>query len=199
MWPGRHGLPQVPQFCGSLRRFLQIPLQSVCPDGQAQNPFWQVMPPVHTLPQKPQLAGLLLRFTHALPHCVNPTSHCQLHIPPVQVAVELGGPEQTCPHAPQLARSLLRFTHALPHCVKPGLQENPHWECSALVVQVRVEFGGPVGQALPHPPQLSGSFQISAQFPAQQVSKPPMTKGLQHVPPQEQLPVQQHSPGGQHV
>jgi hypothetical protein len=75
-------LPQLPQFCGSVSRFLQIPLQSVSPVGQAQVPFWHVFPPVHTCPQLPQFCGSVSRFLHT------PLQHNPV--------------EQMVPHAPQL-------------------------------------------------------------------------------------------------
>ena len=80
-------MPQLPQFWESVRRFLHVPLQLVCPGGQVHAPFWHAKVGGPALPQLPQFCGSLVRLVHAPLHQVWP----------------LG---QALPQAPQFAGSL---------------------------------------------------------------------------------------------
>src|SRR5215208_417400 len=66
-------MPQPPQLAGSVLVSTHVPPQSVCPDGHAHDPPWQVVPPEQILPQEPQLLLSELRSTHpAGGHLVSP-------------------------------------------------------------------------------------------------------------------------------
>ena len=79
--------PQPPQFCASVLRLRQVPLQSVSPDGQTQTPPAQIFPPVQTLPQLPQFWASALMSRQVPPQHRQPGGHA-------------------APQAPQLAGSL---------------------------------------------------------------------------------------------
>ena len=89
------------------------------------------------------------------PQLVSPAGHVATQVPPAQTGV---APEHAWPHVPQFAVVVLvSVPHAkppLPHVAKPGRQ-----------VQVPCEQYWLLLQALPHAPQLLGSFWMSAQAP----------------------------------
>ena len=107
--PMSHALPGVPGTHWEV--VMHVPLQRACPDGHAQAPFWQVVPPVHVNagPQPPQLGALgvalLLSSMHAPLQRLKPPVHVIAHVVPLHIVVPvpLVGPGQAMLHmAPQL-------------------------------------------------------------------------------------------------
>ena len=85
---------------------MQVPLQSVCPAGQATHwPFWQVWLNVHRMPQPPQFSGSELVSIQLLEqHVLSP--HSVLQFPQwrgsllvsVQVPKQFVWPDGQVPH-----------------------------------------------------------------------------------------------------
>jgi hypothetical protein len=107
VWPAAHWLPQLPQFCASVCRFLHWLLHGVWPPEQVHVPPEHV-PPTQVVPQAPQLVLLVCRLTQTPLHAFCPLG--QLQLPPEQTRP----PWQTLPQLPQLLRSVLVLTHWLP-------------------------------------------------------------------------------------
>lgn len=122
--------------------------------GQAQEPFWQVLPPVQVVPQEPQLLLSAFKLTQALLQAVWPVGQEIAHEPTLQIFP----PVQVVPHTPQLLGSDCKFTQIPLQAVKPEVQ------AQTLFWQVL-----PPVQAVPHVPQLPPSLLKLTQRPLQAV------------------------------
>ena len=114
--PEAQVVPHVPQFRGSLLRFVQAPPsgQRLWPSGQGgrtQLPAVHVRPVAHWRPQPPQFCSSSLKLTQLLPHRFCPLGHTIVHNPITHCCV----PVQRVPQLPQLASSSLKLTQLLPH------------------------------------------------------------------------------------
>ncbi len=113
-----------------------------------------------------------MRSTHVPEQLVWPLGHWQA--PPKHCSP----PEHWVPQVPQLAGSVLVSVQPMPHAVRPVEQ---------LAVHAPDEQTWLDPQAVPHDPQLSGSFDVSVQEPEQatipgpQGAPPPVP--LVEVPP----------------
>jgi hypothetical protein len=171
---GHGGVPQPPQWFGSVCVLTQTPLHKVSPVGHTHVPL-QIVPPVHALPHAPQLL-VVVKSTQAAPHTPNPVGHTQLpelHVAPLAHFV---------PQALQLFGSVCVLTQTPPHKVVPPV----HWHVpeTQLVPPVHVVVQTPqwfesvcrLTQALPHTPNPGGH----AQTPALHV--PPEGQTIPHAP-----------------
>jgi hypothetical protein len=70
--PAAQALPQRPQFCGSLKMLVQLPLvpQNTKPDWQRHAPDKHHCPSPQLRPQTPQFSGVELRSTQLSPHAL---------------------------------------------------------------------------------------------------------------------------------
>jgi hypothetical protein len=170
---------QLPQAVGSFVVFLQVPLQSDCPDGQVQLPPTQVLPPVHLIPQSPQLSlsepTLMQEPLQILFGAVQVVPGTQA--PPWQVSVAA----QALPQVPQLLPSVAVLTHLPEQSVRPPTQE--HLPATQLNPAAASHF-------VPQAPQLLLSLWGSMQEPLQS------SFGAWQVP---HLPLLQDWPDGQAV
>jgi len=75
--PAAHDVPQAPQLSTSLFVSIQVPEQSVCPDGQSstQTPSAHIWCALHVLLQAPQCAAFEVNSTQAPEHSVCPDVH----------------------------------------------------------------------------------------------------------------------------
>src|SRR3972149_4952421 len=108
---------------------------------------------------------------HSAPHCSKPASQVTPHLPEAQLALPPGGPGQSLPQPPQCSTSTCASTHEAPHWVsvpQPAEQAPTLQTC-------------PVGQIVPHPPQLAGSVFVFTQPSAPQLVKPP-SQVAPHLP-----------------
>jgi hypothetical protein len=113
-----HAIPHAPQLFGSDDGSVHTPPQSIVPDGHAQPPATQSLPPVHAVPQSPQLAASLETSVQFGPQVRRGGSQRLEHRPDTQDCVA----PHACPHVPQLAMSVERFAHAPSHMVDPSGQ-----------------------------------------------------------------------------
>jgi hypothetical protein len=147
-----------------------------------QAPLLQVSPLAHVLPQAPQLLGSEASFTHELLHNTCPAGQAAaVQTPPVQVplehcpadtqappfgrrgaqtpAVQKEKPGlQMLPQAPQLLLSVCSFVQA------PLQNTCPPEQAPG---QAPLVHAWPLGQAVPHAPQLEGSATVVVQKPLQ--------------------------------
>ncbi len=178
--PLAQALPHVPQFAVSVIRFVQLPVQLVCPVPHAQAPLVQLCPVAQALPHMPQLAALFIRSTHAPEHAVVLPLHVAVHAPFEQTRPV----PQVLAQPPQFAGSELVSTHA----VLPA-----HWMVPAAQVHVLLWQDCPVPQACPQVPQLVLSLAVSTHAPPQlsilpeQEEEPPATEELPLEPFPEPL------------
>jgi hypothetical protein len=105
-------------------------------------------------PQPPQLFGSLVTFKQALPHLAYPESHCDVHVPWLQVAVPPVGCTQALPQAPQFVRLVFRSTHEPLHSASPGGQSSR---------QAPAAHTWPTAQGTPQRPQFRGSLASATQ------------------------------------
>lgn len=120
---------------------MQVPLQSVLPDGHVHALLVQLVPPVQTFPHAPQFASSLVVSMQELPHCVSPEPHCEAHLPAEHTWVD----PQTLPHAPQFFASEAVSVQALPHAMPFAQTHAPSLH------------DAPLGQTVPHAPQFFAS------------------------------------------
>jgi hypothetical protein len=155
-------LPQAPQLFGSPVMSVQVPKQSVWPEGHWQVPPLQVAVLGQLLPQVPQLCGSVPVLVQLPEQEVSPVGHEQapdLHTPPSV---------HELPQLPQLCGSVVTLVQALPQKLPPEGQAQAPW---AQVVRG-------LWQTLPQLPQSLGSVERSTQAPqawycAAQVQEPP--------------------------
>ena len=148
--PFGHGLPQDPQFFGSVRRLVQL-VHTLSPIGQAQTPFEHAAPGAQTLPQPPQ-------FSRSV--CVSEQPLAQSSLPvgqPQTPALQSKPPGQSLPQPAQFFGSLIVSTQAPLHALSPG--GHP---------QVPAVQAAPGAQGLPHAPQFAESLAVSTQSPWQE-------------------------------
>lgn len=146
-----HGVHNRPQLLTEVL-LAQTPLQSCWPEGHAQEPLTQVLPPVQALPQVPQFALFEVRSTQVLLQFAVVPGHIGVHVTPLQVA----DPPTGAAHAahddePQVAVALLETHVPLQSCVPEG---HLHW----LVLQTF-----PPVQAVVQLPQCAASLVRSTQ------------------------------------
>jgi hypothetical protein len=145
--PTAQALPHAPQFFGSDVASAQIPEHSRSPSGQVHSPATQVRPAPHVLPHAPQFNGSRVTSTQPLPHSTNRFEHVATHDPFSQRGVLVG---QALPHDPQLKASPSSDLQTPSQNAVPS----GHAHCPPLQVC-------PEEQALPQPPQFSGSVSTS--------------------------------------
>jgi hypothetical protein len=118
--PLAHFLAQPPQFETSFWVSAQVPLQSVCPDGQLQRPAMQVLPPVHLMSQSPQfeLSEPVLRQTPLQSLSGSGPHGVAVHL----LAWQVSPAAHLVPHAPQFEASTLVSMHLPLQSVSPPAQ-----------------------------------------------------------------------------
>lgn len=152
--------PQPPQFARSVVVSTQTPLQSVVFAGHSHLPATQVVPPLQAISQPPQFWLSVCASTQDAPHLVRAASHVAVQLPRLQTWPAL---HATAPHAPQCCGSLWRSMQTPLQFVSGA----GHSHC-ALLQAMRSSL-----HALPHAPQLLGSF-----------------VSLTHEPPQSTFPLE---------
>jgi len=85
---------------------------------------------------------------------VYPASQLKVHMPLLQLALAWLAPLHILPHAPQLVGSLLRLTQAFTQFCVPAGQVEVHLPAAQT-------WFAP--QAMPQPPQFSGSISVFTQ------------------------------------
>jgi hypothetical protein len=201
---GAQGLPQAPQFLGSLLVFEQPEGQHWSVPVQA-GPPWQVavhallthmLPATQVMPQPPQLSGSLVvsaqpRAQHwRLPVHTGPPLQVAVQVPPTQLAPA----GQALPQTPQLLGSVSVEEHPVwQHCWVAA-QAGPPLQV-VVVLHMLLMHWLPKAQTMPQPPQLFGSL-VGSEHPLGQHCCMP----LQTEPPLHLVVhtlIWQSLPGGQ--
>ena len=152
--PRPQALPQLPQFSGSIERFVHLPWHSSWPGGQMHCPLTQAAPPTQRVPQPPQCSGSLAVSVQLPSQAVAPVGQ--------DATQALCEQSSAGPHSPW----------QLPAHAAPLSQTHLPWsQCE------------PTPQATPQPPQwlfsLSGSMQRVGAPAALQAMVP---DGQEHLP-----------------
>jgi hypothetical protein len=159
---GAHGMPQPPQFMGSVAVAVHMPGlplggHLISPLGHApQAPAVHIAPTGQPMPQPPQLTGSVMVLEHTPLQFIVPFGQAQW---PETQAAPIG---HAMPHPPQLLGSLEVLTQPLGQLVRFAPQ-------TQAVTPPTVWQVEPVPQTLPHTPQLELSVVRSTHAPLQVV------------------------------
>jgi hypothetical protein len=204
--PAGQTTPHPPQFFGSVAVLVHIASQQTSPVAQTphvggwQMPPAQLSPVGQAFPHLPQLFGSVSMSVQPVwQHCSTPVQTGPplhdiggVHTPPTHVSPVA----QTSPHPLQFFGSVLVSVHPLgQHCSTP-VQTGPPLQVAAAL-QTAPTHVSPGAQAMPHPPQLSGSVSMSVHPLAQHCSAPRHGGWPLHVVPGMQLLSEHWLPGGQ--
>ncbi len=197
-----HGIPQPPQFAGSMDAFTQTPPQRMLPGlpphGTPHAPPEQVIPAVHAIPHAPQFAASDPSATsHPLDgtwsQSPNPARHVRTHALDTHDATALAPPPgHARAHAPQFSASLarldshpstaeaLQFAKTVPHAAR----------VHTPATHAPKPFGG--AHACPHAPQFDRLVESSVSQPfdgsPSQFANPALHAPITHAPVEHVAP-----------
>ncbi len=170
-------MPQLLLSVWSARQVALAPEpHEVCPDGHAQLPATQAVPPVQVRAQAPQLVLSVCRSRQVPEHTVCPAEQVVVQAP----ARQIWPPGQTLPQAPQWLVSVE---------VSRQVPEQLVWPPPHDTVQTPAEQTWPPGQMTPQAPQLLLS-------PLRLTSQPLLATRSQSPKPMLQV-VTVHAPAAQ--